>query len=99
DGRSMHALGSVLTESGQCGFNTLVYTKKGGGSMYSLFDSEKGRLLALIEARALSMMRTAAISGVATAALAPEDSRIAAIIGTGPQAVTQFAALAAVRNF
>lgn len=99
DGSSMHALGSVMTESGQCGFKTWVYTKKGGGSMYSLFDSENGRLLALIEARALGMMRTAAISGVATSLLAPKNSRIAAIIGTGPQAVTQLAALAAVRGF
>jgi alanine dehydrogenase len=99
DGSSMHALGSVLTESGQCGFKTWVYTKKGGGSMYSLFDSENGRLLALIEARALGMMRTAAISGVATAVLAPKDCKVGALIGTGPQAVTQLAALAAVRDF
>lgn len=98
DGSSMHALGSVVTEGGQCGFKTWVYTKKGGGSMYSLFDSENGRLLALIEARALGMMRTAAISGVATAVLAPQDSHIAALIGTGPQSVTQLSALAAVRN-
>ncbi|NYT59971.1 ornithine cyclodeaminase family protein [Alcaligenaceae bacterium] len=98
DGSSMHALGSVMTEDGQCGFKTWVYTKKGGGSMYSLFDSENGRLLALIEARALGMMRTAAISGVATSVLAPQDSHIAALIGTGPQAVTQLATLAAVRS-
>jgi ornithine cyclodeaminase len=99
DGSSMHALGSVMTEGGQCGFKTWVYTKKGGGSMYSLFDSENGRLLALIEARALGMMRTAAISGVATRVLAPANSRVAALIGTGPQAVTQLSALAAVQNW
>ncbi|MBP6019351.1 MAG: ornithine cyclodeaminase family protein [Burkholderiaceae bacterium] len=99
DGSSMHALGSVMTDGGQCGFKTWVYTKKGGGSMYSLFDSENGRLLALIEARALGMMRTAAISGVATRVLAPKNSRVAALIGTGPQAVTQLAALAAVQDW
>lgn len=99
DGSSMHALGSVMTDGGQCGFKTWVYTKKGGGSMYSLFDSENGRLLALIEARALGMMRTAAVSGVATRLLAPEGCEVAALIGTGPQAVTQLAALAAVHNW
>ncbi|WP_394062427.1 ornithine cyclodeaminase family protein [Alcaligenes sp. WGS1538] len=98
DGCSMHALGSVMTEGGQCGFKTWVHTPRGGGSMFSLFDAETGRLQALIEARALGMMRTAAISGVATRALAPRETRVAALIGTGPQAVTQLAALAAVQE-
>lgn len=98
DGSSMHALGSVMTEGGHCGFKTWVHTKSGGGSMFSLFDSATGRLLALIEARALGLLRTAAVSGVATRVLAPRDSRIAALIGTGPQAVTQLAALAAVQD-
>lgn len=98
DGSSMHALGSVMTEGGHCGFKTWVHTKSSGGSMFSLFDSTTGRLLALIEARALGLLRTAAVSGVATRVLAPRDSRIAALIGTGPQAVTQLAALAAVQD-
>lgn len=97
DGSSMHALGSVMTDGGHCGFKTWVHTKRGGGSMFSLFDSENGKLLALIEARALGMMRTAAITGVATRALAPRSTKTAALIGTGPQAVTQLAALAAVQ--
>lgn len=98
DGSSMHALGSVMTNGGYAGFKTWVHTKKSGGSIFSLFDSDSGKLLALIEARALGMMRTAAVSGVATRVLAPEDARVAALIGTGPQAVTQLAALAAVRD-
>ncbi|MGB6103862.1 MAG: ornithine cyclodeaminase family protein [Pusillimonas sp.] len=98
DGSSMHALGSVMTDEGHCGFKTWVHTKQGGGSIYSLFNSTNGKLLALIEARALGMMRTAAVSGVATRVLAPADARVAALIGTGPQAVTQLAALAAVRD-
>lgn len=99
DGSSMHALGSVQTgEGGYAGFKTWVHTKAGGGSLFSLFDAGSGTLRAIIEARALGMLRTAAISGVATRALAPEDATRAALIGTGPQAVTQLAALAAVRN-
>lgn len=99
DGSSMHALGSVMTDGGHCGFKTWVHTKRGGGSMFSLFDSHNGKLLALIEARALGMMRTAAVTGVATSVMAPTDVHTAALIGTGPQAVTQLAAMAAVRDW
>jgi len=95
---SMHALGSVmLGASGVCGFKTWVHAKKGGGSVFTLFDVETGRLMAVIEARALGMLRTAAMSGLATRAMAPPDACTVALIGTGPQAVTQLAALAAVR--
>ncbi|GAB2911817.1 ornithine cyclodeaminase family protein [Paralcaligenes ginsengisoli] len=98
EGNSMHALGSVMINKGYAGFKTWVYSKSGGGSIFSLFDSQHGTLLGLIEARALGMLRTAAISGVATRLLASRDIRTAALIGTGPQAVTQLAALAAVQD-
>jgi ornithine cyclodeaminase len=98
EGNSMHALGSVMTGQGYAGFKTWVYAKDGGGSIFSLFDARKGTLLALIEARALGMLRTAAIAGVATRLLAPREVRRAALIGAGPQAVTQLAALAAVQD-
>lgn len=97
DGSSMHALGSVMTQQGYAGFKTWTNTKRGGGSIFTLFDSEAGRLLAIIEARALGMMRTAAVTGVATQLLAPRDVQVAALIGTGPQAVTQLEALLTVR--
>lgn len=99
EGSSMHALGSVMTgEGGVCGFKTWVHTRQGGGSVFTLFDATRGTLLAVIEARALGMLRTAAITGLATRTLAPDTSAPAALIGTGPQAVTQLAALAAVRT-
>lgn len=100
DGSTMHALGSVMTEeSGYAGFKTWTNTKRGGGSLFTLFDAHTGLLLAIIEARALGMMRTAAGTGVATQLLAPESAKVAALIGTGPQAVTQLEALLAVRDF
>lgn len=99
DGTSMHALGSVVQGTGGvCGFKSWVHTRQGGGSVFTLFDAERGTLLAVIEARALGMLRTAAITGLATRMLAPETAQHAALIGTGPQAVTQLAALAAVRK-
>lgn len=98
DGSSMHALGSVMNTGGYAGFKTWTNTKRGGGSIFTLFDADTGLLLAIMEARALGMMRTAAVSGVATQLLSPQNSNVAALIGTGPQAVSQLAALAAVRD-
>jgi ornithine cyclodeaminase/alanine dehydrogenase-like protein (mu-crystallin family) len=57
-----------------------------------------GDLLAVIEADYMGQLRTGAASGVATKYLARENSRIAAIIGTGGQARTQLEAVAAVRK-
>ena len=66
--------------------------------LVSLFSTESGELLALIEGDVLGQMRTGAASGVATKYLARADARTAAIIGTGGQARTQVEAMAAVRN-
>lgn len=97
-GSSMHALGSLMTGGGgYAGFKTWLHVPGGGGSLYTLFDADSGAPRAIIEARALGMLRTAAVGGVATRLLAPPGSRTAALIGTGPQAVTQLAALAAAR--
>jgi len=68
-----------------------------GGVM--LFDGETGELRALIDASAVTSIRTAAVTGVATRALAREDSRVLAIIGSGVQARPHLQAMAAVRPF
>jgi ornithine cyclodeaminase/alanine dehydrogenase-like protein (mu-crystallin family) len=51
-----------------------------------LNDGETGRLLAVIDATAITAIRTAAVSAVATKALARPDAACIAIIGTGVQA-------------
>ena len=63
-----------------------------------LYEMATGDLLAMIEADYMGQLRTGAASGVATKYLAREDSRVAAIIGTGGQARTQLEAVAAVRK-
>jgi len=68
-----------------------------GGVM--LFDGETGELRALIDASAVTSIRTAAVTGVATRALAREDSRVLAIIGSGVQARPHLEAMATVRSF
>src|SRR5438309_11374754 len=51
-----------------------------------LFDGETGELFALVNASAITSIRTAAVSGVATRLLAREDAAELAIIGAGVQA-------------
>jgi ornithine cyclodeaminase len=62
-----------------------------------LLSGETGELLALINASAVTAIRTAAVSGVATRLLALEDAGELAIIGSGVQARTHLSALACVR--
>ena len=61
-----------------------------------LFSAETGELLALMNASAITAIRTAAVSGVATHLLAREDAGDLAIIGSGVQARSHLAAMACV---
>lgn len=62
-----------------------------GGVM--LFDGETGVPQALVDATAITAIRTAAVTGVASAALAPKTVRRVAVIGAGHQAGTHVEAL------
>jgi len=62
-----------------------------------LFSAETGELLTLMNASAITAIRTAAVSGVASQLLSRDDSVELAIVGTGVQARTHLAAMAAVR--
>ncbi|HJZ49362.1 MAG TPA: ornithine cyclodeaminase family protein [Roseiflexaceae bacterium] len=62
-----------------------------------LFSAETGELLALLNASAITAIRTGAVSAVATRLLAREDAGDLAILGTGVQARSHLAALACVR--
>ncbi|HET7113599.1 MAG TPA: ornithine cyclodeaminase family protein [Pyrinomonadaceae bacterium] len=63
-----------------------------------LFSAETGELLALMNASAITAIRTAAVSAVATDLLAREDASNLAIIGAGVQARTHLQAMADVRS-
>jgi alanine dehydrogenase len=63
-----------------------------------LFDQEHGRPYALLDAGAVTAIRTAAASAVATRALARPDAGNLAILGTGTQARTHLEAMHAVRT-
>ncbi|MGH3092044.1 MAG: ornithine cyclodeaminase family protein [Gaiellaceae bacterium] len=64
-----------------------------------LFDGETGELRAAMNASAITEVRTAAVSGVATLLLARDDARELAILGAGVQARAHVAAMGAVREF
>src|ERR1700742_1267491 len=51
--------------------------------MMLLFDDRTGQPLGIVDCHALTRLRTAAASAVATRALARADSKVLAIIGTG----------------
>lgn len=62
-----------------------------------LFSAETGELQAMMNASAITAIRTAAVSGVATDLLAREDAGNLAILGTGVQARSHLAAMSEVR--
>ena len=59
----------------------------------TLFDGETGVPTAILDAAAITEIRTAAVSAVATSALARPDARILAILGAGTQARAHLRAL------
>jgi ornithine cyclodeaminase len=63
-----------------------------------LFSAESGELLALINAAAVTAVRTAAVSAVATRVLAREDAGDLAVIGAGVQARSHIEAISHVRR-
>ena len=63
-----------------------------------LFSAETGELMALINASAITAIRTAAVSGVATDLLARSDACNLAILGSGVQARSHLKAMSEVRS-
>jgi ornithine cyclodeaminase len=97
DGSSMHSLGSGAPGLGYVGYKNWVHTKRGATAIYILFNANDGSVAAVMEAAALGQIRTAAMTGVGTKWLAARDASEMALIGTGTQAITQVAAVNAVR--
>jgi ornithine cyclodeaminase/alanine dehydrogenase-like protein (mu-crystallin family) len=64
-----------------------------------LFRPETGELLAIMDGRLITEVRTAAVSAVATKLLARENAAVLAILGSGVQAQSHLEALRLVRDF
>jgi alanine dehydrogenase len=93
-----HFMAASLPGQSVVGTKAYASTRAGTTFLVSLFDTNTGHILALIEADRLGRIRTGAASGVATKLLARKTSRVAGVIGTGGQALTQVEALTAVRS-
>jgi ornithine cyclodeaminase len=65
----------------------------------ALFDGETGRTRALVNAGAITAVRTAAVSAVATELLARPESTTLGILGSGTQGRSHLAAMRAVLPF
>jgi ornithine cyclodeaminase len=66
--------------------------------LVALFDGRTGQLTAILDASAVTLIRTAAVTAVATRVLARRDARTLAILGAGVQARAHLRALAGVRE-
>ena len=95
---TLHAIGAVVEGAQTVGTKTWAQTAGGATPLVTLWNSDTGKLEAIIEAFALGQMRTGGISGVATARMAAATADELAVIGTGKQAMTQVVAVAAVRK-
>jgi ornithine cyclodeaminase/alanine dehydrogenase-like protein (mu-crystallin family) len=96
---NMHAIGAVFEGADVFGTKTWGNTPEGGSTpLLILWNATSAKLWAIVEARALGQMRTGAMSAIATRWMSAPDADDFAIIGSGKQALTQAAAVAAVRR-
>lgn len=96
----------LMPAVGKAGVGVKVVTLTGANTerglplihaIYVLFDAETQAPRLLVDGSALTALRTAAVSGLATRLLAREDARRLVIFGAGVQARAHLDAMAAVR--
>jgi ornithine cyclodeaminase/alanine dehydrogenase-like protein (mu-crystallin family) len=94
DGAAAFALKAVCIMPGNPGRGLDAHQ-----GLVTLFDGETGVPTAILDASAVTAVRTAAVTAVATGVLARDDARTLAILGAGTQARAHLRALAGVRDF
>jgi alanine dehydrogenase len=67
-------------------------------ALVALLQPDTGRLLAFLDGTAITTLRTAAVSAVATRYLARTDARVLTILGSGVQAEAHIASIPRVRD-
>jgi ornithine cyclodeaminase/alanine dehydrogenase-like protein (mu-crystallin family) len=102
---ALAAMPAFLEESRALGLKAIGYFPSNQGTAEDshqgavlLFDADFGRILAIIDATAVTAIRTAAVSGLATKILAREDAGDLAILGSSVQARTHLEAMLLVRR-
>jgi thiomorpholine-carboxylate dehydrogenase len=97
----------VMPASGESmGTKIVTYYPENAGTnlpthmaVIALFDPKTGEPLALMDGRYITEMRTAAVSAVATDALAAPDAKVLALLGAGVQGRAHLEALRHIRQF
>jgi len=91
---SVSMMGAILPSRGVCGAK--VYSTHGGrfDFVVPLFSSDDGCLISILHGDALTEFRTAAVTRIASDALARPGARVLAVFGTGRQARAHIRALA-----
>jgi alanine dehydrogenase len=97
-GVMLHTMSAADDGLGYVGWKAYTTTKLGARFLVGLYESATGRLAALVEADLLGQLRTGATTGVAVRHLATIDADRVGLFGTGTQARTQLAAVAAARK-
>jgi len=90
----LEAVGVKVIAAFPANFGTEFDTHQG---VVLFFDTERGLLRAIVDATAITAIRTAAVSGLVSDLLAKPDAGDLAIIGAGTQATTHLQAMQAVR--
>ncbi|MBM3924538.1 MAG: ornithine cyclodeaminase family protein [SAR202 cluster bacterium] len=93
-----HLMAAAVLGSKVFGLKTYTSFRAGVRFMIVLYDSETGDLLALVQGSQCSLMRTGAVTGVATKYMARQNASTVGIIGTGFQGRGQLEGVCAVRN-
>src|SRR5260370_39955877 len=95
-GSTLHAIGAIFPQAGFAGTKTWAHTEGGATPLVILFDSNTGKLLAMIEAFALGQMRTGGASGVAHRTLAAQSGTVFALSREGKHGAPQPPAIPAL---
>lgn len=96
-GGMLHVMSAGDRELGVFGHKVYTTTRKGAKFLFTLYSTDDGRPLAVLEAGLLGAIRTGAASGIATKYLANSGASVLGVLGTGLQAPTQIQAICAVR--
>ena len=99
-GITINTMGAISTALDAAGVKCYPVVRKditvGSSFTFLVYRISTGALVGVMEANALSQIRTGAASGIATRYLARDDSRVMTMFGAGWQAETQLEAIARV---
>ena len=93
-----HLMAAAVMGSEVFGLKTYTSFRAGTRFLILLYDSGTGDLLALVQGSRCSLLRTSAVSALATKHMAKRDASTVGIIGTGFQGRGQLEGVCAVRD-